>query len=174
MPLWSDILTELQQSAPNKAPDYDGVRRKYLSKLNCHTNNDVILYASGWQQRDAPVSLTTIVDEDIHALMEVTSGLKGPNVDLILHSPGGSPEAAEAIVSYLRSRFSKIRVIVPQLAMSAATMISCAADEIVMGKHSFLGPTDPQFILATSLGIRQAGSCSGNPRPIRQSPERVH
>ena len=82
-------------------------------------------------------------DEDIHALMEVTAGLHSPDVDLILHSPAGSPEAAEAIVSYLRSRFTHIRVVVPQLAMFAATMIACAADEIVMGKHSFLGPTDP-------------------------------
>jgi ClpP class serine protease len=29
------------------------------------------------------------------------------------------------------------------MAMSAATMIACAADVIVMGKHSFLGPIDP-------------------------------
>lgn len=75
-------------------------------------------------------------------------------MDLILHSLGGSAEAAESIVSYLRSRFSNIRVIVPQLAMSAATMIACAADEIVMGKHSFFGPTDPQLLLATPLGVR--------------------
>ena len=86
--------------------------------------------------------------------MEVSHGLHGNELDLILHSPGGSPEAAEAIVSYLRSRFSHIRVIVPQLAMSAATMIACAADEIVLGKHSFLGPTDPQILLATPLGVR--------------------
>ena len=33
-------------------------------------------------------------------------------------------------------------------------MISCAANEIVLGKHSFLGPTDPQLLLQTSLGIR--------------------
>ena len=33
-------------------------------------------------------------------------------------------------------------------------MISCAADEIVLGKHSFLGPTDPQIVLQTSLGVR--------------------
>ena len=33
-------------------------------------------------------------------------------------------------------------------------MISCAADEIVMGKHSFVGPTDPQMLLATQLGVR--------------------
>jgi hypothetical protein len=29
-----------------------------------------------------------------------------------------------------------------------------AADEIVMGKHSFLGPIDPQFIMQTALGPR--------------------
>lgn len=86
--------------------------------------------------------------------MEVSHGLGGEKLDLIVHSPGGSPEAAEAIVSYLRSRFSHIRVIVPQQAMSAATMIACAADEIVLGKHSFLGPTDPQILLATPLGLR--------------------
>ena len=80
--------------------------------------------------------------------------LDGDCLDLILHSPGGSLEAAEAIVSYLRSRFQTIRVIVPQLAMSAATMVACAADEIVLGKHSFLGPIDPQILLATSLGTR--------------------
>ena len=86
--------------------------------------------------------------------MEVSHGLSGDQLDLILHSPGGYPEAAEAIVAYLRSRFADIRVIVPQLAMSAATMIACAADKIVLGKHSFLGPTDPQIMLATPLGVR--------------------
>ncbi|MDE2889388.1 MAG: serine protease [Gemmatimonadota bacterium] len=119
-----------------------------------YTGRNLILYASGWIQKEAPAPLVSIGDEDIHALMEVTSDLHGENLDLILHSPGGSPEAAEAMVSYLRLRFSHIRVIVPQLAMSAATMISCAADEIVLGKHSFLGPTDPQVLLNTSLGTR--------------------
>ena len=154
MPIWSEILAELHASAQGGPPDFDGVRRKYLQKLNQHTSRNVILYASGWLQKQAPPDLVSIVDEDIHALMEVTSGLKGRDVDLILHSPGGSPEAAEAVVSYLRSRFSHIRAIIPQLAMSAATMIACAADEIVMGKHSFLGPTDPQLLLSTPLGIR--------------------
>jgi len=81
-------------------------------------------------------------------------GSRAPHLDLILHSPGGSLEAAEAFVQYLRSKFSHIRVIVPQFAMSAATMIACAADRIVLGKHSFLGPTDPQFFLQTPLGPR--------------------
>lgn len=33
----------------------------------------------------------------------------------------------------------------PQLAMSAGTMICCSAKEIIMGKQSSLGPIDPQF-----------------------------
>ena len=98
--------------------------------------------------------MTSIYEEDILALMEVTSGMSGGNLDLILHSLGGSVEAAESIVSYLRSRFSHIRVIIPHLAMSAATLVACAANEIVMGKHSFLDPTDPQFALSTPLGVR--------------------
>ena len=155
MPIWSEILRELSKTAETgSAPDFDGVRRKYLAALQHHTGRNVVLYASGWLQKDAPPALTSINDEDIHALMEVTWGLHDKNLDLILHSPGGSPEAAEGIVSYLRSRFQHIRVIVPELAMSAATMISCAANEIMMGKHSFLGPIDPQLLVSTQLGQR--------------------
>ncbi len=156
MPTWSDILKEIRLSAIDGGrQDIDGVRRKYLYRLHEHTGRNVILYASGWIQRDGvPSNFISIGDEDIHALMEVNAGLNGPDLDLILHSPGGSIDADEAIVDYLRSRFSHIRVIVPNLAMSAATMIACAADEIVMGNHSFLGPTDAQIPLATPLGTR--------------------
>jgi hypothetical protein len=38
-----------------------------------------------------------------------------------------------------------IRTIIPQLAMSAGTMVACACKEIVMGKQSSLGPIDPQI-----------------------------
>ena len=157
MPIWSEILAELDATRDQGGdPDFDRVRRKYLAELHRHTGTAIILYASGWLQKtEAPPSLLSIGDEDIQALMEVSQGLKGDCLDLIVHSPGGSLEAAEAIVSYLRQRFSRIRLIVPQLAMSAATMIACAADKIIMGKHSFLGPTDPQILLPTSLGLRQ-------------------
>ena len=152
MPIWSEIGKELQESGP--PANYDEVRRNYLVALHLHSKRDVILYASGWLQKPETTNDSTISDEDIQGFMEVCSNLQGPRLDLILHSPGGSPLAAEAIVSYLRSRFKHIRVIVPQLAKSAATMIACAADEIMMGEHSFLGPTDPQLLLSTPLGVR--------------------
>lgn len=156
MPVWSEILRELPHGSHEDPLEFDRVRRNYLRRLSEHTERDTILYATAWVQRpDVPPNLKTIVDEDIQALMEVTSDIRGSDIDLILHSPGGSVEAAEAIVEYLRSRFGNIRVIVPHLAMSAATMIACSANEICMGKHSFLGPTDPQILMRTSIGARQ-------------------
>ncbi|MFA5433061.1 MAG: S49 family peptidase, partial [Candidatus Paceibacterota bacterium] len=67
-------------------------------------------------------------------------------LDLILHTPGGETAATESIVDYLHSMFgNNIRAIVPQLAMSAGTMIACSCKEIIMGLQSSLGPIDPQF-----------------------------
>lgn len=49
-------------------------------------------------------------------------------------------------VKYLHSKFgNNIRIIVPQMAMSAGTMLACSAKTILMGKHSCLGPIDPQY-----------------------------
>lgn len=156
MPTWGQILAELKkvQQETNQLP-FDSVRRKYLVDLYAHTGRNTILYATKWTQGEVVLpALISITDEDIQGLMEVIYELKGETLDLILHSPGGSPEAAEAVVMYLRSKFTDITVIVPQAAMSAATMLACAANRIVMGKHSFLGPIDPQLILHTPLGVQ--------------------
>jgi len=61
-------------------------------------------------------------------------------------------EVADQIVQYLRAKYKHIRAIVSQNAMSAATMIACASDSIVMGKHSALGPIDPQVTFPTGTG----------------------
>jgi hypothetical protein len=151
MPTWSGILDELSKIKDDPTA-FDTIRRTYLSKLYELTGRNVIVYATKWTQGDAPPGMTSITNEDLSGLMEVVHGLTGPNLDLILHSPGGSPSAAEALVKYLRSKFDHIRVVVPQMAMSAATMMACSADAIVMGKHSFLGPIDPQFLLPTGVG----------------------
>ena len=62
--------------------------------------------------------------------------------------------AAESLVYYLKAMFgTDIRVFVPQIAMSAGTMIALSAKEIVMGKQSNLGPIDPQFNGVSCAGI---------------------
>ena len=64
---------------------------------------------------------------------------------LILHTPGGDPNAVESIVEYLHSKFARIETIVPYLAMSGGAMMSLASDLLILGNQSQLGPTDPQI-----------------------------
>ncbi|RAK65016.1 S49 family peptidase [Phenylobacterium kunshanense] len=91
----------------------------------------------------------------MNGLMAVVHGLdRSKGLEFILHTPGGGIEAARAMVEYLYQMFGKdIRVIVPHMAMSAGTMIACAAREIMMGKHSCLGPTDPQVRGYPAMGV---------------------
>jgi ClpP class serine protease len=147
MPTWGQILAELKASeAPGKGPNFDIVRRKYLVNLHQYTKRAVILYSTKFvTPGNASPELLSINDEDLQGVMEVVHGVTCKELDLILHSPGGQIDAAEAIVLYPRQKFDHVRVIVPSLAMSAAAMIACSGDRIVMGKHSFLGPFDPQF-----------------------------
>lgn len=139
---WDDILKELNETMSQS----DFVRRKYLKKLSELTKRNTIAYYSAFLSR-SNVPNTDINDLDMTGFMNALKGMDcSKGLDLILHTPGGSPAAAEAIISYLRKKFNNdIRVIVPQIAMSAGTMMACAAKVIVMGNQSSLGPVDPQF-----------------------------
>lgn len=138
-------------------PRQDSVRRKYLSDLSNYTKRDCILYATAFNAKKLtvnpiPDSFVSITNEDIQGFMSALNGLTNRRLDIIIHSPGGTAEAAEQIVTYLRSKFDHIRAIIPQNAMSAATMLACACDEIVMAKHSAIGPIDPQMGVAGNNG----------------------
>jgi hypothetical protein len=143
------VLAELRASAlanENGHADFDGVRRKYLTQLHARTQRATIVYASDWLAGSNPAASITL--EDMAAMMEVCKDLGSGGLDLIVHSPGGSAEATASIVRYLRKQFEHVRVFVPLAAMSAATMLALSADVIVMGKHSQLGPIDPQLVTA--------------------------
>jgi ClpP class serine protease len=62
-----------------------------------------------------------------------------------LHTPGGLVLAALQIARAIREHNAKVTVFVPHYAMSGGTLISLAANEIVMSKHAILGPIDPQL-----------------------------
>lgn len=158
MPTWGEILQELNQTTNvNGNPDFDAVRRRYLRRMHELTGRAVILYATAWlESRSISPGELQVGLPDIQGFMEAVSNIQESKLDLIIHSPGGSAEAAESLVEYIRQRFDHIRVFVPVAAMSAATMMALSADELVMGQHSQLGPIDPQFIISTPEGARSA------------------
>lgn len=66
-------------------------------------------------------------------------------LDIVLHTPGGLVLAATQIARAIQGHKGKVTVFVPHYAMSGGTLIALAADEIVMCRHSVLGPIDPQL-----------------------------
>lgn len=147
VPGWNDLLVEIRATSSAQ----DVVRRKYLKQLFELTGRNTIIYYSGWLQKTdlqrQGIGGFEVNDEDKNGFMATIHELdRSKGLDLILHTPGGSTAATESLVDYLRSMFGNdIRAIVPQLAMSAGTMISLSCKEVVMGKHSSLGPIDPQY-----------------------------
>lgn len=155
MPNWKDLIDEINASGSV----LDLVRRKYLTQLYEVTGRNVIVYYSAWLQRrdllQQGVSGFELDDSDKNGFMVAIHQLdRSKGLDLILHTPGGEAAATESLVDYLRAMFgTDIRAIVPQIAMSAGTMVACACKQIVMGKHSSLGPIDPQLGGIAAHGI---------------------
>ena len=147
---WNDILTEIQQKTVQAQLEaggvIDAVRRQHLKNLYNYTQRNLIAYYSGFLSKPKYEGID-IVDDDKNSFMNCIHGMdRSKGLDLILHTPGGNIAAAESLVHYLREMFDQdIRAIVPQIAMSAGTMLACSCKTIIMGKESNLGPIDPHI-----------------------------
>ncbi len=70
---------------------------------------------------------------------------KDKEVDIILHSPGGSPADAYRLIRSFRERYEVVNVVVPFWAKSAATLFAFGASKIVLHEFGELGPIDAQI-----------------------------
>jgi len=94
--------------------------------------------------------LVVMIDQIFHhSVTFIEELLVGANPEeplhLLLSSPGGNGEVAVRILRALQSRCSRLTIIVPDMAKSAATILCLGANEILMSASSDLGPVDPQF-----------------------------
>lgn len=148
MPNWGVVLKEIQKEKndPDGESAADKVRKKYLNQLHEHVKRNIICYYSGFLSKPK-IEGSEINDEDKNGFMLCIHKLdKSKGLDLFIHTPGGDGDATLSLVHYLKQMFGNdIRAFVPQIAMSAGTILACACKEIFMGKHSNLGPVDPQI-----------------------------
>jgi ATP-dependent protease ClpP protease subunit len=172
MPNWSEVLQQIQQiqaqnlSLSTQYQHLAGnaitlIRHTYLKQLHEKTKRNVIAYYSGFLSKPPNIGGMEINDEDKNGFMMAVHKLdRSKGLDLIIHTPGGNITSTQSIVDYLHKMFRAdqnsipdIRAIVPQMAMSAGTMIACSCKEIWMGKHSNLGPIDPQLQGVPTYGV---------------------
>ncbi|MCD6493433.1 MAG: ATP-dependent Clp protease proteolytic subunit [Archaeoglobaceae archaeon] len=86
------------------------------------------------------------IEDSEQVLRAIRSTPKDQPIDLILHTPGGLVLAATQIAKAIKDHPAKTTVIIPHYAMSGGTLISLAADEIIMDPNAVLGPVDPQLM----------------------------
>lgn len=145
MPTYQALIDNLQAAqGVLRGADLLQERRKKIVEIQGLTSRPLIVYFSNFTK--APVPNNSIDDTDVTAFSDLIENVSGDSLDVLLHTPGGFAESAERIINLLRSKFPKVRFIVPHSAYSAGTLMCFSADEILMDHRSVLGPVDPQIL----------------------------
>ena len=117
-------------------------RKKQLKRISQLRGRDILVYASN-VNADAPNSIDY---SDALPFADQLSNIASDNIDIILQTPGGLAEVVEDLVHLVRKKHKEVGIIVPGMAKSAGTIFAMAADEILMGDLSALGPIDAQIV----------------------------
>jgi ClpP class serine protease len=133
----------LDRFASGNANELFAERKKQLKRISEIRKRDVLVFAADINKQIPQIPIDY---SDLLPFTDQLSNLKGEKLDLILETPGGSGEVAEDLVKAMRNKHEEIAVIVPGWAKSAGTIMAMAADEILMGPHSGLGPIDAQIV----------------------------
>jgi len=158
MTSWQDIQKEIEEAQKEieQTPEerresgFDIVRRKKYRNLQEITGRPLLVYATAFYhplKARLATELLSLNLWDKEGFDEIIRDIKSPEVDIFVHSPGGSAEATESIVKMLREKFKDIRYIVTGSAKSAATMLVLSGNRILMSSSAELGPIAPQVMV---------------------------
>lgn len=89
--------------------------------------------------------------DDYYTIFDMLKNIDSKNLDFYIETPGGSGEAAEEIVRFIRSKFNNVTFVVSGEAKSAGTIIALSGNEILMTKSGSLGPIDAQVRIGRSV-----------------------
>src|ERR1700730_8579500 len=134
----------------------DAMRARKIAQIESERNSRVFLLVHRQEtMRFLGFPLVRYIDindsEDVLRAIQMTDD--DIPIDIVLHTPGGLVLAALQIARAIREHKGKVTAFVPHYAMSGGTLISLAANEIVMSKHAVLGPIDPQLGEAPAVSL---------------------
>jgi hypothetical protein len=131
-------------------PQLDGnmllaMRNQCYADIEAVRKRPLIVYATKFL--DALPNTPNFIDiSDVDGFTDLVQSTNGSEeIDVLLHSPGGRPDATERIVHILRNKFKRVHFLIPHSAYSAATMLALSGDSITLHPSATLGPIDPQI-----------------------------
>jgi hypothetical protein len=133
------VIQEIQEASQGRTSRQELIRR---IENHAEPRRKLLVYVANVEHPNSHLSSGDIVPlgDALASLGEVDY------LDLVLQTSGGSGEVAEKFVEMCRNHCRlSFRVIVPNMAKSAGTLIALGADQILMGYCSELGPIDPQI-----------------------------
>jgi len=145
------------QSGQKTLADLLEVRVACYRQIETLRNRPLIVYCSKFIQATPNITGLTNIDlSDIDGFTDLVNSV-APNksVDVLIHSPGGYPDATERIVEILRSKFEEVHFLIPHSAYSAATMLALSGDSVTLHPSATLGPIDPQINGAPARSIKR-------------------
>jgi Serine dehydrogenase proteinase len=141
--------------APTRTPFYQAIhaqryqRQELIKEIQILTGTKLVCYVAGLQ--------TIINRDDTIAFVDLLHNISNQHdLDVLLHTGGGDTDAADKLMSMARARIGtkRLRIVVPDYAKSAGTMMVLGADAVVMSDSSELGPIDPQIVRTDHNGNR--------------------
>lgn len=118
-----------------------------IKNYNEQTGRYLMVYAAAIAKQVPAISLNM---DDYYIIYDLLRSSAGKKLDFYIETPGGSGEAAEEIVRFLRDNFPEVSFIVSGEAKSAGTIMVMSSDEIKMTDSGSLGPIDAQMIIGRS------------------------
>lgn len=102
--------------------------------FEAHANADVLTVIS-------PIMFG--LDDQVRTCLEACEQRKS-KLAVVLETNGGYIQTAERIANTIRHHYADVEYYIPNLAMSAGTVLVMSGDAIHMDYYSILGPIDPQ------------------------------
>jgi len=140
---WNNFLVSNKQLS---GQDLFQFRKACYNDIEAIRGRPLIIYASKFVDGSGQGAPILIDINDVDGFTDLVNHINGSDsIDVLIHSPGGRPDATERIVYILRSRFKEVNFLIPHSAYSAATMLALSGNNIIMHPSATLGPIDPQI-----------------------------
>lgn len=151
---WNNYIGPiLQAGTPITGDDLLKIRKSCYEEIEKIRGRPLLVYATKFIDGALPGTPNQIDLPDVDGFTDLVNSVTGSDsIDVLLHSPGGRPDATERIVGILRNKFKHVHFLIPHSAYSAATMLALSGDSILLHPSATLGPIDPQLGIPTKDG----------------------